>query len=517
MESAATNLQEKVITDTEVSLTAGRDVIIDAPTGSGKSRIFSRIAEKGAQKNQRTIIISGRRNLAKQALRNIEKWSGNTISTSIGMEGKFDQSGQVVSTTVQTANMYLDSIEKYDRLVVDEAHHAKIGNTDYTNLITALERANPNIQIIGASATFPDGMEDMHPRLKSADRHVITFEEAIKAKLIDLPLTLTPNTPLKQGKTIADIVQGSGLPKNDAELNGIGSRIRNALPEDWNESIAWQYSKHFSETKTISFFDSIKEAEAFAKELKEYGINVQTVHSKRSDKENQSAFERFEKGNLMGIVSIDMVSEGYDVDARGLFLAKLTTSAKEYRQIVGRGARSFGTFKGNKTKMIDVGASTFLHGEISAQANINNIAKNIESTSRATMNLEPESDEARLIWRPLEGVRGFAAPIQDGIIYAVPNSNGYFAMRSIKDRKGTRIHLLDIDGQKKGRPSKEAFMGWAENAIRTSEKFIARAMSQAGGIDAIIEADWKAHSKSVLQNIALMAQPMPIQMAGVSR
>lgn len=518
MLTQATKLQNRVIEDTESSLENGKDALIDSPTGSGKSRMFSKISENGMEKGERTLIISGRINLAKQALKNISKWCDKPIKTSLGVDGDFDQSGDVVSTTVQTANLYLNEIGKYDRLVIDEAHHAKEENSDYNNLVEALQKKNPEVKIVAASATFPDDMKGMIPRLKKADRHVITFDEAISAKLIDLPKTKTPEIYLKNNKTIKEMVFEAQKKGHGSKAESIGSAIRKQLPDDWMEIQAWHYSKEMSERQTISYFDSVKEAEAFKKELKEFGIDVETVHSGRKNKENEKAFADFESGAIKGLVSVDMISEGTDVDARGIFIGKITTSETEYRQINGRATRSYGATKEEKSLVYDMGASTHMHGEMNAQASINNIAKNIESTSRQTMDLRPGSKDARAIWRKIAGTEAYAAPIDNTIVYAVKKDDEYIAVQSLKDRKGARIQLLTIDGEKKGRPRGDAFHKWSEEAIRKSEKSIARLMSQNGGLDALIAADWQKNGSSVQRNIEMMSMPMAVpQQMGMGR
>ncbi len=506
-QSLATTIQERIIEGVENSIDEGNNSAIEGPTGCGKSRIFSRISENGAEKGERTIILSARQFLAEQAIDNIEKWCDKDINVTLGLDGDLDQSGEVVSTTIQTANLHLDSLEHYDRAIIDEAHHAKVGNTDYEDIITALKAKNPEIKIVGTSATWPDDMSLMLPEFEKADRHVITFEEAIEAKLIDLPNTITPPHHLTKGGTIGDLVEEFRGKNKGADIEGIGREIKKRQPEDWNETLAWQYSKEFSGIQTISFFDTVKEANAFAKELRDFDIDVVPLHSGNSRKENERILSDFKSGKIPGIASVDMVSEGFDVDARGLFLAKRTTSKTEYRQIVGRGSRSFGESKEQKTKLVDMGASTFLHGEIGAQADINNLKQKIDGEQSRT-NLAPESEEARGIWRPVEGTETFAATLGGRIIYAHASQDGYIAMSSHHTKKGSQLKLLEIDGQKKGRPTKEAFLQWTGNAIRQSEKAIARIMSTAGGIDAFIAEDWQRNASSVKRNVELMSGMM---------
>jgi len=502
--TAAIRLQERVVTGVEESLAAGHHAAVDAPTGAGKSRTFSRIAENGARKGERTIIFSNRQNLAKQALKNMRKWAGKNISLSLGMEGELDQSGQVVSTTVQTANERIKDLESYDRAVIDEGHHALAGNTDYDRLIDALKTINPNIKLISVSATYPDEMEGMREELRTADKHVITFEEAIEAKLIDLPRTITPPERLKNGQTIQQFVDEQRGKDKGADIDGVGAALAKQLPEDWNETLAWRYSRHFSDIKTLSFFDSVKDAEAFAKEAREYGMEIETLHSGRSKKQNDAALDRFENGNLMGLASVDMISEGFDVDARGLFLGKKTTSQREFKQIVGRGSRSYGADKGEKTLLVDMGASTFLHGEISAQASIGDLRKKIE-TPEAAPNLAPESEEARGFWKPVEKEGTFAAAIDGAIIYAKPTSTGYVAVTSSHSKKGPVLTLLEIEGEKKGRPTREAFLRWSGDAIRKSERAISRLMTTSGGIEGVIAKDWERNASSVKRNVEMLS------------
>lgn len=508
MTSAATELQNRVISDAEASLNAGRDAVIDAPTGSGKSRIFTRLAENGYRRGEKTIILSGRHKHAEGAIGNIKEYADSSIRTNLCWKGKFDSSGHIVSTTVQTANLNLEKIGKFDRIIVDEAHHAKKDNSDYETLLSHLTRVNPEAKIIAVSATFPDEMESMNQRIARADKHIITFEEAVATKLIYLPDTEIIPERLKNHKTIGQIFDEQRRNCPESSWEAIGGKIRKQLPDDWMTTMAWHYERRFRDVKTISFFDTIPEAKAFVKELREFGIEAQAVHSGNNSKTNTKAFDDFESGKIKGLVSVDMISEGYNVDARGLFNAKIKTSKKEYRQMIGRGARGFGEEKKDNTLFVDMGASTYLHGEIAAQAAISDIKSKITGTTKGEIDLIPESEESRVYWKKIPSMEGYATATKDGVIYAIPNKDGYIAFESMNDRKGTRVKLLDIEGEKKGRPTRDAFRRWTESAIRTSEKFITRAISQTGGIDALVAKDWQVNGESIRKNIALLTQPM---------
>ena len=510
--SDATILQDNLVEKANESLAAGKNVIIDAPTGSGKSRMFTCIAEQQAQKGAKTLILSNRRNLVHNTITNIEKWGTGKVSASTGIDGVLEQDGAIVASTVQTANERIDELQRYDIAIIDEAHHARKGNDDYERLVTVLYKANPDIRIIGASATFPPESSKLLEPLQNADRHIITFEEAIAARLIDLPRTITPNPTLIDGRTLNDhvdrYIDTSGQAK-DEKFSGLATQIEKNLPADWVETQLYYYEKHLSQCQTIAFFDTVKEAEAFTKLAKTEGHDVEIIHSGRKASDNDQALERF-KANKKGlIVSIDMISEGFDVDARGILLCKKRTSNDEFRQIIGRSSRSFGETKSERSVLVDLGASTRLHGDIVVQARVSQVR--LGSREEPEARLAPESGEKNGIWKhvPDKEPNAWATAIDGRIIYAIPTEQGYLAFESKKDRKGQRLEMLTIEGEKKGRPTKPAFLKWATEAIRRNERALARMVSSASvdNLDQMIKRDWERHSSSIKSAYSMIVLP----------
>lgn len=514
--SAADLLQKRVIDGTEDSLLKGRDVAVDAPTGSGKSRIFSKIAENGWRKGERTLILSSRKKLTKQAIENVEKYAHEGIKTSICLDGKMDQSGTVVSATVQTINRNIDRLENYDRVIIDEAHHALKKNSDYENIIRTMSDRNPMTRFVGVSATFPENMEGMTDRLEKADKQIITFEEAIEAKLIYLPKTEVISPTLKNHGKINDIVQK--MKKNDLnfDMDGIGAAVRKNLPENFIEEMASVYSRKLGSKRTLSFFDKIDDALTFEKHLKEDGIKVATVHSRQSYEKNKQIFEDFDNGKIQGIVSVDMISEGYDVKTDALFLGKMTTSNKEYRQIVGRAARGYGEDKEDLGLLIDMGASTHMHGEISNQATVANIAKKIETTENSTINALPEGDKNQTLWKQIDP-NIWATYLGDRIVYAARKDGNYQVVQSVRGKNSRGLTRLEIEGEPKGRlVSREGFGKWCGNKIREVQRELSTLMTRDGGLDKLINTDWERNRNLVLMMLEPQRQMAMINQRGIA-
>lgn len=510
--NAATTLQDNLIKRANKSVRAGRNVLIDAPTGSGKSRIFTCMAEELAQAGAKTLILSNRRNLVHNTIANIEKWGSGNVSVSTGIDGVLDQNGAVVASTVQTANERINDLVRYDVAIIDEGHHARKGNHDYERLITTLYKDNPNIRFVAASATFPPVTNTLLGPLQSADRHIITFEEAISARLIDLPRTIAPSLTLADGRTINDhvdrYIDTSGQIK-DEKFTGLAMQIEKNLPADWVETQLYYYERHLSQCKTIAFFDTVKEAETFTKLAVAEGHDVDLIHSGRKATENDRALERFKTNDKGLIVSVDMISEGFDVDARGILLCKKRTSNDEFRQIIGRSSRSFGQPKSERSILVDLGASTRLHGDIVVQARISKVR--LGSQDQADLRLAPESGHKNGIWKhvPDKDPNAWVTAIDGRIIYAIPTKQGYLAFESKKNRKGQSLEMLTIEGEMKGRPTKQAFLKWANNAIKRNERALARMVSSASldSLDQMVKRDWERHASSIRNAYSMIVTP----------
>lgn len=524
--SPATQLQDKLVGEAEISLRNGHNVMIDAPTGAGKSRMFSKIAAHAADDHETVIILSHRRNLVDGICDNIQKWTDKGCSCSKGMDGILDQSGQIVSSTVQTATERMDELKSYDKAIIDEAHHAK-PDSDYSAILGVLFDKNPDMQVVAASATFPPDRNGLIKELQTAKRHVITFEEAISARLIDLPKTITPRVRLNGGKTVDSIMDDYAKDaigrQSDESYAGLAARISKAQPDDWRETELYYYERYLADRKTIVFHDTVREAEEFTSLARESGHDIAALHSGNSSRENDRILHHFKNRDLKAIVSVDMVSEGFDVDARGILLLKKRTSNDEYRQLVGRASRSFGLPKNQRSLLVDLGASTRLHGDIVVQARVSQMR--IEEGQKNALDLSPEKGDQNGMWRhvPDKDPDAWVTQIDGGFVYAIPNGPEYIAFESRVDKKGHKLEMLAIEGQKKGRPQKDSFVEWASERIRSNERTLARMISSdsVDNLEASINRDWEKHASTIKYACSQMRpQQITMQMAhagGISR
>jgi len=135
----------------------GRSGVIAAPTGSGKSIILSEICRQMVTQwhNTRIIICTHRYELIRQDADEFKKLCPG-VSTGIYSAGlnRRETDRRVTFAGIQSVTKRAFEFGKIDLLIIDEAHlvnHEE--GTQYHRFISDLRIANPNIVILGLSAT----------------------------------------------------------------------------------------------------------------------------------------------------------------------------------------------------------------------------------------------------------------------------------------------------------------------------------------------------------------------------
>ena len=118
------------------ALSRFNNTVVVAPTGAGKTVIFSSVIQKFVEANPsiKVVVIAHRDELTYQNQEKFLKVAPN-ISTSVVNADKKDWSGQVVFVMVQTLTRdeHLCDMPLTHLLVVDEAHH--ITADSYTKIL----------------------------------------------------------------------------------------------------------------------------------------------------------------------------------------------------------------------------------------------------------------------------------------------------------------------------------------------------------------------------------------------
>jgi superfamily II DNA or RNA helicase len=394
-----TRIQDRAIAETRPEMKPGASILIEAPTGAGKTRINSinvaNFVEDFKAANGRPPVILAlqhRDRLLGQNEKALHRWAKDAgLSTSRSFDGDLVMDKDVNFAMIQTAAANLARIGRVDLVTIDETHHASDSpNADYSKVLAAVGAENPDFTLLTTSATpsRPDG-KGLNPRLKDAKRITIGYKELERAGQIILPSTKVVDIRLDDGTPMSQFMRDRFKPEKQAESAGLNKALRQVKPQDYNDQMASAWEREFRakigaagvEAGTISFDTDKRTNAAFADTLKELGYRVAVVDSDQDPEANRRALEDYDAGRLDVLCSVKMLDEGVDCPrTRCVIINRETVSEIEYHQMVGRAMRAGDdpALHAIRPVVLDGGASTMLHGSVERRAEVVDYIQKLE-------------------------------------------------------------------------------------------------------------------------------------------
>ena len=309
--------QQQAIDDLRNAYRAGcRAPLLCLPTGGGKTIIFSAVASSAAARGRQVLILVHRRELLHQASRKL---------TDIGLDhgliaAGIAQSNQPVQVaSVQTLVRRLSRMDWQPSLIIiDEAHHASAGSW-----ATILDKW-PDAFRLGVTAT---------PCRLDGRGLGTAFDQLVL------------------GPSVADLTDWGFLspariyaPPVVADLTGLRRRagdyaadqVATAMdrPTVTGDAIA-HYQRLAPGQRAIAFCCSIDHATHVAASFNAAGISAATLLGNTPDRD--AVVAAFDVGSVEVLVTVDVVSEGFDIPAASCaILLRPTQSLGLYLQQVGR-------------------------------------------------------------------------------------------------------------------------------------------------------------------------------------
>ncbi len=138
--------QLSLIQKAEALLSQKQRVMVQAPTGAGKTVIFSHLAKNQLEQGNRITIVAHRAELIYQTAEKIESICGIKPGLVIPQrKPNYDSPVQIVMK--DTAKNRLNLLPPADLTIIDEAHHAICKSYE------AIINHSPNTKLLGFSAT----------------------------------------------------------------------------------------------------------------------------------------------------------------------------------------------------------------------------------------------------------------------------------------------------------------------------------------------------------------------------
>ena len=295
-----------------------RAPLLVGPTGMGKTVIIAAVLQGIAARGRSAIVLVHRRELIAQTSAKLRLAGVQHGIIAAGLPTT-DHPIQVAS--VQTLARRLDRITAQpDLIVIDEAHHAA-ANT-WGKALTHW----PEALRLGVTAT---------PVRQDGRGLGIVFDR----------LVLGPST--------AELISGGFLcqarlyaPPPIADLSGVHRRAGDYAIEEAAErmdrpTVTGDAISHYQRLATgqraIAFCCNVKHAEHVCAAFNHVGVGAATLLGSTDPQRRDATVARFAAGQLQVLVTVDVVSEGFDIPAAGCaILLRPTQSLGLYLQQVGR-------------------------------------------------------------------------------------------------------------------------------------------------------------------------------------
>lgn len=314
--------------------------VIAMPTGVGKSLVVAGLIEQTLKKwpNQRFMMLTHVKELVEQNGNKLrELWPQAPLGIySAGLNSR-DTQHAVIFGGVQSVAKKVKSFGWRDIIIVDECHTiSPKETTTYRKVITALTAINPNLKVIGLSATpYRLGQGMITDGGIFTDICCNMTGVADFNRFIELGY-LAPLIPFRTSLQLD--LSGVRRTANDFNLADLQAAVDK---HDVNYAAVQEIQLAMQQRKCgLIFASGIDHAEHLTEMLNACGVPTTCVHSKMNSEARDNRLASFKGGYYQCMVNNGVLTTGFDhppIDFIGMLRA--TTSPGLWVQMLGRGTR----------------------------------------------------------------------------------------------------------------------------------------------------------------------------------
>lgn len=304
-----------------------KKLIMELPTGTGKTRTFCLLPRDGA----RTLVIVPLIKLISQTVKEIRGLRNCEPDIEQADLSAVPESEFIVASwqSLSRNDRWKKFIGKVDLIVVDEAHHNF--TVEARNILQVL--VDNGARVLGCTATAYRG--DKVSLLGFYDKisYCYPLRQAIEDGYLCPPRVLVHYV---KSINLEKLAKKAAADFPAEELDRI-LRSEQALHD-----IAALITKHHQPGKQgIVFAHSIRQASLLRDlMLDRHGVHASLVHSYQGGEEHDDELEQFVSGQRELIINVGMLTTGWDhPPVCEIFNAKPTEALNKYTQVIGRGTR----------------------------------------------------------------------------------------------------------------------------------------------------------------------------------
>ncbi|MDP3936825.1 MAG: DEAD/DEAH box helicase [Deltaproteobacteria bacterium] len=302
-----------------------RRTLLVLPTGTGKTIVFSKLAEDCVRDGERVLILAHRGELLEQAADKLNQATGLGCAVEKAEETCLDSWFRVVVGSVQSmmreGRLARFDPEYFGTIIVDEAHH--VLSESYQRVLRHFDGA----KVLGVTATSDRGdMRNLGEYFESL-AYEYTLPKAIregylcpiKAQTIPLRLDLT----------------SVGVQAGDFKTSDLGSAL-----DPYLHQIAEEMAEHCLDRRTLVFLPLIATSQKFQTILAAKGFRA--VECNGESRDRSEVLRDFAGGKYDVLTNSALLTEGYDCPPIDCIVVLRPTKIRSYySQMVGRGTRLY--------------------------------------------------------------------------------------------------------------------------------------------------------------------------------
>jgi DNA repair protein RadD len=354
--------QEAVDAINDHLMKRGDNPLCVIPTGGGKTVVFATLIQQWRQAWPQTrvcVLAHVKELLAQAEAKLLAVWPQAPVGVwSAGMKRR-EGSHPVLIAGIQSIYKRAYDFDPFDVLIVDEAHLIPVdGEGMYRSFIADCRRVNPNVRIVGFTAT-PYRLDGGHIASEEYILNHVAYEAEI-ARLIDEGFLCRLTSKATATRLRADgvkIRQGDYIARDLERAVNTDSLVRDACRE--------MVEKGADRKSWLVFAAGIEHARHVAAELEHNGIDCGVVIGDTPSAERTRTLSAFDAGELRAVVNVGCLTTGLDVTRIDLIaLLRPTQSTSLYIQMCGRGFR---LHPGKADCLVlDFGENVLRHGPVDA-------------------------------------------------------------------------------------------------------------------------------------------------------
>jgi len=301
-------------------LGGSRSILIQAPTGSGKTALTAHMLGTAASKGMPSFFIVHRRELVKQSISTFGQVGIPVGVVSAGFEPDVRKLVQICS--IQTLANRFASLQKPKLIVWDECHHVAAGSW------MKVRAAFPNAYHVGLTAT-PQRLDG-----KGLGDH---FQKMVEGPSVASLIEQGFLSPYRLFAPGGISTVGVHTKMGDFAKNEIAAAADK--PTITGDAIK-HYMKHAAGKRAVVFCVSIDHSKHVVAQFQAAGIPAEHVDGETDHDQRDAAIERFKAGKTLVLSNVELFGEGFDLPAiEAAILLRPTQSLGLYLQQVGRALR----------------------------------------------------------------------------------------------------------------------------------------------------------------------------------